>query len=380
MDDEFTIGVEEEYQLVDAGTGALCSRAREVLTTDWSEEIRPELQETTLEIGSRICRSAAALDVELRRLRFQVATTAAVLGLDIAAAGVHPFSRWEVHRLAQEERYRVIAECYGRIARDEHNFGMHIHIGIPARYDRIRLQNVVRHYVPLLIALSASSPYYEGEDTGYASYRMVLWRRWPNAGIPPRLDSEREYRALLELLLTTGAIGDQRNHYWGVRPHAVYPTLEIRVTDVCPRVEDAVALAALVRALIVAIAEGRLREPAADQSDGTLSTLLAVNEWRAMRYGLDGWMVDPAAPEGRRPVRSAVLRLVDEVAPVAEELGDGDMPGAIAALLERGNAADRMRRVHAAYGGLGAVVEWVIGETKLGTGLDRRRSQRERVA
>lgn len=106
MDDEFTIGVEEEYQLVDAGTGALCSRAREVLTTDWSEEIRPELQETTLEIGSRICRSAAALDVELRRLRFQVATTAAVLGLDIAAAGVHPFSRWEVHRLAQEERDR----------------------------------------------------------------------------------------------------------------------------------------------------------------------------------------------------------------------------------------------------------------------------------
>lgn len=380
MDDEFTVGVEEEYQLVDAETGALCSRAREVLTTDWSAEIRPELQETTLEIGSRICTSTAALDSELRRLRFQVAATAAVVGLEIAAAGVHPFSRWEAHRLAQEERYRAIAERYGRIARDEHNFGMHIHIGIPPRFDRIRLQNVVRHYAPHLIALAASSPFYEGEDTGYASYRMVLWRRWPNAGIPPRLESEKEYRSLLELLLTTGAIGDPRSHYWSVRPHAVYPTLEIRVTDVCPRVDDAVALAALVRALVVAVAEGRLREPASNLPDGTLVTLLAINEWRAMRYGLGGWLVDPSAPGGRLPVRSAVLRLVDEVAPTAEEIGEGAMPGAITELLERGNGADRMRRIHAAYGGLVPVVEWVIGETKLGTGLDRRRSQRERVA
>src|SRR5690606_19852720 len=132
-----------------------------------------------------------------------------------------------------------------------------------------------------------------------------------------RLDSEREYRSLLELLLATGAIGDQRSHYWSVRPHAVYPTLEIRVTDVCPRVDDAVALASLVRALVVAVADGRLREPASNLPDGTLVTLLAINEWRAMRYGLDGWLVDPASPDGRQPIRSAVLRLVDEVAPTA---------------------------------------------------------------
>ncbi|HEX7118103.1 MAG TPA: YbdK family carboxylate-amine ligase [Longimicrobiales bacterium] len=380
MDDEFTIGAEEEYQLVDAETGALCSRARDVLVTDWTAEIRPELQETTLEIGSRVCASAAELDRELRRLRFQVATTAASLGLEIAAAGVHPFSRWEEQRLADEARYRAIAERYGRVARDEHNFGMHVHVGVPRRHDRIRLQNVVRHYVPHLIALSASSPFYEGEDTGYASFRMVLWRRWPNAGVPPRLESEREYRELLELLLSTGAIGDRRNHYWSVRPHAVYPTLEVRVTDVCPRVDDAVGLAALVRALVVAAAEGRLREPGPDVPDGTQNTILAVNEWRAMRFGLDGWLVDPAAPDGRRPMRSAVHRLVDDVAPIAEALGDAAMPAAVAALLERGNGADRMRRIHAATGGLKPVVDWVIGETLLGTGLDRRRMQRGLVA
>ncbi|HEX6940041.1 MAG TPA: YbdK family carboxylate-amine ligase [Longimicrobiales bacterium] len=380
MDDEFTIGVEEEYQLIDAETGALCSRAREVLVADWTAEIRPELQETTLEVGSRVCCSAAALDRELRRLRFQAATTAAALGLEVAAAGVHPFSRWEEHCLAEGERYRAIAERYGRVAHDEHNFGMHVHVGVPPSHDRIRLQNVVRHYVPHLIALAASSPFYEGADTGYATFRMVLWRRWPNAGVPPRLDSEREYGALLDLLLTTGAIGDKRNHYWSVRPHAVYPTLEIRVTDVCPRVDDAVALAALVRALVVAAAEGRMREPAPAIPDGTLTTILAVNEWRAMRFGLDGWLVDPTAADGRRSVRAAILDLVERVAPVAEHLGDGGMADAVAALLERGNGADRMRRVHAATGGLRSVVDWVVAETSLGTGLDRRRAQRERAA
>ncbi len=380
MTDEFTIGVEEEYQLVDAETGALCSRARDVLVTDWTTEIRPELQETTLEIGSRICASAAELDRELRRLRFQVATTAAVLGLEIAAAGVHPFSAWGGHELARGERYREIAERFGRIARDEHNFGMHIHVGVSPRRDRIRLQNVVRHYVPQLIALAASSPFYEGEDTSYASYRMVLWRRWPNSGVPPRLGSEREYERLLDLLVGSGAIGDKRNHYWSVRPHAVYPTLEFRVTDVCPRVDDAVAIAALARALVVAAAERRLREPASGLSDAARTALLAMNEWRAMRHGLEGWLIDPAAPGGRRPVRSAVHRLIEDIAPTAEALGDDAALGALSATLERGNGADRMRRIFAAYGALRPVVGWMVGETLLGTGLDRRRAQRGMVA
>lgn len=380
MEEEFTIGVEEEYQLVDAGTGALCSRARDILLTDWSAEIRPELQETTLEVGTRICASAAELDRELRRLRFQVATTAAAQGLEIAAAGVHPFSRWERHRLMCGERYEQIAERYGRIARDEHNFGMHIHVGISPARDRIAIQNVVRHYVPHLIALAASSPYYEGRDTSYASYRMVLWRRWPSSGVPPRLESEREFERLVDLMVSTGAIADKRNLYWSVRPHAVYPTIEFRVTDACPRVDDAVGIAALVRALVVAAAEGRLREPAGAYAEASQTTLLALNEWRALRYGLDGWLLDPEAPAGRRPLRSAVLGLLDEVAATADALGDGEAAGKVLALLDRGNGADRMRRVHAQYGGVRPVVRWLVGETLLGTGMDRRRAQRELCA
>lgn len=381
MTGDFTLGVEEEYQLVDAETGALRSRARDVLTSDWSAEIRPELQETTLEIGTRICRTAAELDRELRRLRFQVATTAAAEGLEIAAAGTHPFSRWEGQRSTRGERYRKIVENYGRIARDEHNFGMHVHVAIPPSRDRIHLLNVVRHYTPCLLALASSSPFYEGEDSQYASYRMILWRRWPNSGVPPRLASDREYRRLVELLLRTETIGDERNLYWGVRPHAVYPTLEFRVTDVCPRLDDAVAIAALARALIVAADEGVLEEPrTADFSESAAQLLLAGNEWRAARYGLDAWLVDPDAPGGRIPMRSAVRRLIDQVGRIAEALEDGAMPEGIEALLERGNGADRMRRVARQCVGLEPLVHWLTAETLLGTGADRRRVQRERCA
>src|SRR5690606_17397692 len=237
----FTLGVEEEYQLVDAESGGLCSRATDLLADCWCPELRPELQETTLEIGTRICNSATELDAELRRLRFQAAIAAATLDCEIAAAGTHPFSRWEEHRTSGAGRYALILERYRRIARDEHNFGMHVHVGIPPSLDRIALLNPTRAFLPHLIALAASAPYYEAEDSGFASYRMVLWRRWPNAGMPPRLASESDYRSYIDLLIRSDVIADERGLYWGVRPHAHYPTLEFRITDACPNVDDAVA-------------------------------------------------------------------------------------------------------------------------------------------
>lgn len=377
MTNEFTIGVEEEYQLLDADSGALCSRAQDVLATSWSPEIRPELQETTLEIGTLICSTIDELDGELRRLRFQAATAAAAEGFEIAAAGVHPFSRWEDQRPTGTGRYASILERYRRVARDEHNFGMHIHIGVPAHFDRMQLINPVRTFLPHLIALAASSPFFEAEDSGYASYRMVLWRRWPNSGPPPRLASERDYRAFTSLLIDNDVIGDERGLYWGVRPHAIYPTIEFRVTDVCPNVDDAVAISALTRALVVAAATGRLPEPGPTWlCDAAEHALLTNNEWLAIRYGLDAWILDPAAKEGRYPIRTAIRRLLDELEPVAVELGDDAALGRIEIALERGNAAERMRAVAREEGGLGSLVRWLIAETLLGAGMDRRRTQR----
>jgi carboxylate-amine ligase len=378
MTSDFTVGVEEEYQLVDADTGALCSGAGEVLANAWSSEIRPELQETTLEIGTLVCGTAAELDHELRRLRFQAATAASSVGdFEIAAAGIHPFSHWEDQRTSGAGRYLMIVERYRRIARDEHNFGMHVHVGIPSDLDRIAVLNPTRAFLPHLIALAASSPFYEAQDSGYASYRMVLWRRWPNSGTPPRLSSERDYRGYIELLLRSDVISDERGLYWGVRPHALYPTIEFRITDVCPNVDDAVAISALIRALVVAAATGRLTEPCpAGLSSAAEQALLTNNEWLAVRFGLDAWLLDPGTEVGRTPIRTAIRQLLDQLHRTAEELGDAAALAHIEVILERGNGADQMRRVAERSGGLQPLVHWLVGETMLGTGLDRRRAQR----
>lgn len=374
----FTVGVEEEYQLVDDVAGELRSRARDVLAFDWSAEIRGELQETTLEIGTHVCASMEAVEKELKRLRLQVAATAAAHDLRIVAAGVHPFSRWQGHERSGEARYVRIEREYGRIARDEHNFGMHIHVAVPERLDRTTLLNAVRSYIPHLVALCCSSPFYEGEETGYASYRLILWRRWPGNGVPPRLGSAEEYSRYVDLLLRARAIPDERSIYWSVRPHAIYPTLEFRATDACPRVEDAATVAALARALVVAAAEGRLPEWAPPGfSAGAVHALLAENEWSVARDGLDAWLVAPDAPGARVPMREAIRGLAERLAPTLESLGDGAALERIDALLERGNAADRMRQVYRNSGDLGVVVRWLAGETLLGVGLDRRRAQRE---
>ena len=374
---EYTFGVEEEYQLIEPGSGALRSRARDVLALDWADELRQELQETTLEIGTPICTSAEEVRSELSRLRFQVATAAAARELAIAACGTHPFSRWQGHIRTEGERYARIERQYGLIARDEHNFGMHVHVAVPEGVDRLPILGEVRAFAPHLTALAASSPYYEGEDTYFSSFRMILWRRWPNAGIPPRFGSTEEYRRYVRLHLDTGVITDEKNLYWSIRPHPSYPTLEFRSTDVCPSLEDAVTIAALARAIVVAVIEGTLHGGAHPElSDSAERAILDGNEWRAARFGPDALFIDPSARRGAAFARDCIRRLVERVAPVAEKLGDGEALLGIERILVGGTAAERMRAVRQEVGGLTGVVEWIRKETLRGTGMDRRAEQR----
>lgn len=376
MADDFTVGVEEEYQLVDARTGTLRSRARDVLETDWSAEIHPEIQQTMLEIGTRICASVAEVEREIHRLRLQAASTASAEGLQIVAAGVHPFSRWEGQAQTAGERYQRVLDRYGRVMRTEHIFGMHVHVAVPERIDRIQVLNAVQRYIPHLLALSCSSPFYEGEDTGYASYRTILARRLPHTGPVPRFASETEYRRFVDLLLRSGATEDEWTLYWTVRPHPTYPTLEFRGPDACPRADDAVAIAALIRTLAAAAAEGRIRECPDLLSESATHALLASNEWQAARFGLDATLVDPGTKRGRQPVREAIRALIEHLHPTAEALGDAAALAHLETLLERGNGADRMREMRPGAGELRCLVEWLSKESLLGTGLDRRESQR----
>ncbi len=379
MRDEYTIGVEEEYQLIDADTAALRSRASDVLATDWSDEIRAELHENTVEIGTPVCRGWSEVRDQLGRQRFQTATAAAAEGLEIAAAGLHPFSRWEGHAIHAKERYAAIAERHDRIARQVQIFGMHIHVGIPARVDRLSLMGVVKAFCPHLLALSASSPFLEGEDTGFASYRSVLWRQFPFMGVPPHFEDEAEYERYLELLLESGALADRGSLYWSIRPHATYPTIEFRSPDVCPAADDAATLAELVRMVVVGVAEFGLTIPGGERgglSHETWNEVLRENEWLAGRYGLDAKLVAPVEQGHKLGVRTAIRSLLDRLSPVAEALDVVDTLGRVEELLERGNGADRMRRVYGEHESYQAVVEWLVRETRLGTGTDRRRKQR----
>lgn len=358
--------MEEEYQLVDAVTGALRSRASAVRAMDWSGEIVGEIHETQIEIGTPICTSAAHAGRELGRLRLQAATAASSRDLRIVAAGTHPFSRWEGQETTQGERYDRIRERFGRISRDEHIWGMHIHVAVPDARTRIRTMNAIRHFVPHVLALAASSPIFEGEDTGYDSFRSILWRRWPLSGIPPRFRTLAEYRRFIALQIEGGAIVDEGNVYWSVRPHVRFPTIEIRSPDVCPRIEDATAIVAFVRTLVAAVAERRLREPRTPGlSRAVERDLVAGNEWRCAQRGLDAQLIDSVT--GRpTPLRDAVRALLEDLAPVAESIGESADLARVENILVGGNGATRMRDVLEAGGSLPALVHWLADETMAG--------------
>lgn len=377
---EYTVGVEEEYQLISVADAELRSQALDVLDIDWSGDLHPESQQTMLEVGTRVCSSRAELDGELRRLRLQVASAAAAEGLATVAAGVHPFSRWENQSPTPGERYQIVLERFGRVLRTEQIFGMHTHVAVPSGVDRARVLNAVRHYIPHLLALSASSPVYEGEDTGYASYRTILAQRLPHSGPPPRFPSERGYREWVGRLLGAGLLEDERTLYWSVRPHPKYPTVEFRTTDVCPRVDDAVAIASLCRALVAAAVEGLLPGPAAFCSGSAADEVLAGEEWQAARFGLRGTLIHGESASGGIPIRDAVRRLLERLAPVAEALGDSRSLDGIETILERGNGSDRIRERLVDSPGLQDLVGWLAGETLLGVGMDRRTAQRSQQA
>lgn len=373
---EFTVGVEEEYQLVSAESGELTSRARHVLAADWAGELHPEVHESMVEVGTHVCHSAAELRVELQRLRLQVASTAATQELRVLSAGIHPYSLWQQQLMSRGTRYDRLREHYARVVRTEHVFGMHIHVAVPPRVDRIPLLVGARWFTPHLLALSCSSPIYEGSDTGFASYRSIMWRRLPLTGPFPGVRSEAEYNRFTELLVRSGAAVDVGTIYWSTRPHPEYPTIEFRITDVCLRLEDAVAIAALARAITAALAEGALPHPTTGLVDAADVSAISANEWTVARYGLEAKVIDPSLPSGTASIRDAIGRLLERVAPFAAALGDQEALTGVARILERGNGSDRIREWVAHGRELRGLVSWMEGESMLGTGMDRRLEQR----
>ncbi len=374
--ESFTLGVEEEYQLVEPETGELRSSGGVVRAGDRSGVVEGEVQDAMLEIGTPVCTNAGEVMERLRERRFQAGAAAAAEDLEIMAAGIHPFSGWKGKELTDADRPRMLKDLFRQILRQEHICGMHVHVAVPEELDRLVLLDAVRAYTPHLLALSCSSPFHAGEDTGYDSFRTVTWRRFPTTGVPPTFTSAEEFRGFMEILLKAGTIPDERTVYWSTRPSPRYPTIELRMCDVCPRISDAVAIAALGRAVVVAAAEGRLEPTGSSLSPSLQDVVLRENEWLTARDGLEANIVAPERSACSIPIRDAIHELLAAVGPIADSLGDGDALRGVGTILERGNGAERMRARHETAGSLRDLVQWTVEETRSGAGMDRRAERR----
>jgi len=361
----FTIGVEEEFQIVDPDTWALRSHVSELLTASapsLGDQIKRELHQSIVEVGTKICADVTELEDEVCRIRRELSQSAESVGLRIAAAGTHPFSNWKDQILSPGERYENIVEELQQLARSLLIFGLHIHVAVPDKASTIELLNEARYFLPHLLALSTSSPFWQGRDTGLKSYRTTVFRRFPRRGIPEHFDSWTEYEAYLDMLVELHCIDNGKKIWWDLRPHPVFGTLEFRICDVPTSPRVSVALAALAQALVVKLY--RLRRSNLGFRIYPRA-LVEENKWRAARYGMDGRLID----FGKRtevPMRDLALELLAFVDDVADELGSRKALDYVHTIVKEGTSADRQLQVYRETGDLRAVVRWLVDETRAG--------------
>jgi carboxylate-amine ligase len=364
--DDLTIGVEEEYQIINPETRELRPRASRVLPTaqeDLGDQVTNELYLSQIEIGTPICHTLADVRAELVRLRRGVVEAAQRDGSRIAAAGTHPFSRWEGQPVTPKPRYLELQDDFQQLAREQITFGCHVHIGITDREQAVQTMNRCRSWLAPVLALAASSPFWLGDETGYASYRTQLFARWPMAGIPQLFSTRDEYDDLVASLVASGMISDASKIYWDARPSSHAETLEFRMADVCPTVDETVMVAGLCRAMARTGLEHHRNGIALE---APRPELLQAARWRAARFGLDGELIDVYARKSV-PARVLIEAMLTFLRPALEWYGDwGEVSDIVRTTLDRGNSAKRQLWVFAQSGRLEDVVDLVLRETVLG--------------
>jgi glutamate---cysteine ligase / carboxylate-amine ligase len=358
----YTLGLEEEYMLLDPETFALVQRADTVLEADHDGEFAArttcELFQSEIEGQTPICATVDEAAIELRRLRGHLEALVEEQGLVLASAGTHPFGRYEDQALTDRTRYRGIVEQVQYPARRELVFGLHIHVGVPDPETAIRVVRALRLQIPELIALSASSPFWRGLPSGLRSTRHSVFDTFPRSGPPPAFEDWGEFVTYVEALERAGVLEDYTRIWWDVRPHPRFGTVEVRAMDAVERVEDAVALAAYVQALVKRAAEA----PTSSPSSALEGALLRENKWQAIRYGLEAAVVGAdAAPI---PIRSQILRTLDELGVAAGELESETALLGVERIVREGTGAERQLAVFAATADIRAVTRMIAVETR----------------
>lgn len=359
-----TVGVEEEFLLIDPHSGEPVARNRQVAAHANANgvELQLELTSCQVETATGVVSASAQLRDELARLRRAAADGADAAGARLLAAGLPPAVPREFP-ITDTARYRTIAERFGMIAHEQGICGCHVHVAVPTREAAIRVGNRLRPWLPVLLALSANSAVYRNADTGYASWRRILWARWPSAGPPPQLDSADEYDAVVRMLRQAGAVLDDAMIYWDVRPSANFPTVEVRVADVPATIAETVLLATLVRAAVMTALDDERRRESLPR---IAAHALEAAYWKSARDGLDGDAIELVDGHATLPAAELLARFVERIRPALEALGDYDMVCAeIARITAEGNGAMRQRQAWRRRGEVADVIEELATATLL---------------
>jgi carboxylate-amine ligase len=364
--DPYTLGVEEEYMLLDAETFDLVQHVDTVLAAvaghELEERINAELMQSVIEITTPVCRNAAEVERELTALRSYVTSVAAEKGLRVGSAGTHPFSLFERQRITARDRYHNLVDQMQYVARRELIFGMHVHVAVDGPEKAIQVVNGLLAHISQLLALTASSPFWRGEATGLASSRQMVFAAFPRSGPPPRFRDYADYAEVVGQLERTGCIADYTHIWWDIRLHPRLGTIEVRICDAVTRVEDAVAVTAFCQALVKHYSEQFDRH---EEIPSYHRILTAENKWLAARYGLEAPVMDLAAGRRNRvPVAQLIRRTLRTLEPHARELGSEAELEGIRAILGRGNGADRQLRIHNANRDIVEVVREIADATE----------------
>jgi carboxylate-amine ligase len=365
--DPFTLGVEEEYMLLDSETFDLVQHIDTVLAAMSGHEleprVNPELMQSVIEIATPVCRTPSDIDAELRKLRGYVVGIAREQGFRVGSSGTHPFSLFERQKITARDRYRALVDQMQYVARRELIFGMHVHVAVDDPEKAIQVVNGLLAHLPELLALSASSPFWRGEPTGLRSTRQMVFAAFPRSGPPPRFDDYAEYAAVVGQLEKTGCIADYTHIWWDIRLHPRLGTVEIRICDAVARLEDVVALTAYCQALVKHYCERFDRGETIPSYHRILTT---ENKWLSARYGLEAPVMDLATGRRNRlPVAQAIRRTVRTIEPHARELGSERELEGIERILALGNGAARQLSVFNANRDIVEVVEEIARATEV---------------
>ncbi len=362
-----TIGIEEEYQTVDPLTFDLRSHIEtEIMAKgkrQMNERVKAEMHQSVVEVGTGVCRTVREADDDLRDLRRKMIALTEESGMRLVSGATHPFADWRTQDVNPDERYSQLVEDMQIVARANLIFGLHVHVGIEDRETLIQIMNQMRYFLPHLLAISTNSPFWIGMKTGLKSYRCKVFDRFPRTNIPDAFSSWADYENFVNLLVKTNTIDNAKKIWWDIRPHPFFNTLEVRVCDIPMRVDETLAIAALIQATVAKL----YRLHARNQSWRQYSrALLMENKWRAARYGIDGMLIDFGL-EAEVPERELLLEYLEFVDDVVDELGSREHVNYVRWILEHGTGADRQLRVHRESGDdLKAVVDYMIQETQAG--------------